>query len=181
MSLSPLPEYVDTRKGFNATGSVCGEIALSRLARVTSCVVTDEACITADLRFWIDEFGRKRITGQVQAQLQVQCQRCLEPLSIAVADEVNLMLVADEAAAKSLEEEFDPWINEDHKIVIADLVDEPLVLALPIVSFHQTGPCSERGMYSTGAEVGDEVKRSNPFAVLASFQTDAKSNESNNE
>lgn len=181
MSLSPLPEYVDARKIFSAEGSVSGEIALSRLARVTSCVVTERACITADIRFWVDDFGRKRIAGQVQAQIQVQCQRCLEPLEINVSDTINLVLVADETAAKALEEEFDHWINEDHKIVLAELIDEQLVLALPIVNFHQTGPCSESSAYSAGPEVGSEAKRVNPFAVLASLRTNTEGDESSNE
>ena len=111
----------------------------------------------------------------LEAQFQVQCQRCLEPLQIMLKDDINLVLVADLEAAKTLDKQFDPWINEDTKISLANLIDEQLVLCMPIVNYHRSGPCSERGNFSTASGSDGEAVDSNdpaksPFAVLASLK-----------
>ena len=64
------------------------------------------------------------------------CQRCLQPLDLVVEDDINLVLVETEEKAKGLEELYDPWICETYKINLADLVEEQLLLALPIVCLH---------------------------------------------
>jgi uncharacterized protein len=109
------------------------------------------------------------------------CQRCLEPVAEEIRETVDLVLVPDEAAAEALSTEFDPWITEDHRIFLADLLDEQLLLGMPIVSYHKDGPCSENtrvevkaepGTENLGKEEAAEADSSNPFAVLAKLKLD---------
>lgn len=166
---SPLPEYVDARKIFDQDGALSGHISLARLERLQQCLAGEESDIKAEISFTKDNFGRKHITGKIEGKLQVECQRCLEPLTITLRDDLNLVVVADEAAAKNLEEQFDPWITEEHKIYLADLIDEQLVLSMPIVNYHQSGPCSEQTGYSSEDDNTEEAS-TKPFAVLASLK-----------
>ena len=101
MSDSPLPEYVDARKIFDQEGALSGQIDLTRLDRLTGYLAGDEAEIKAEVSFSMDDFGRRHITGRIGARLQVECQRCLEPLTIELQDDINLVLVADETAARA--------------------------------------------------------------------------------
>jgi len=170
MSDSPLPEYVDARKIFNQEGALSGHIDLTKLDRLKGYLTGEAATIKAEVSFFVDDFGRKHITGWIEAGLQVECQRCLGPLTIELKDDINLVLVDDETAANSLEEEFDPWIIEENKIYLADLIDEQLVLSMPIVNYHRTGSCSEQPGYNSADDNIEKRAGTNPFAVLASLK-----------
>ena len=37
----------------------------------------------------------------------------------------------------------DPWICEDHKLDLAEMVEEQLILCMPLVSYHDSGDCVE--------------------------------------
>lgn len=170
MSDSPLPEYVDTRKIFTQASTLSGSIGLSRLNRIKEYLAEDDISVQAELRFSVDDSGRKHIVGELKASLPVECQRCLEPLRIELADEFNLVLVADETVAKSLEKQYDPLVVEENKIYLADLIDEQLVLAMPIVNYHQSGPCSEAKSYATEQTETEDMASDSPFAVLATLK-----------
>jgi len=170
MSDSQLPEYVDARKIFDQEGALSGHIDLTKLDRLKGCLSGEEATIKAEVSFFVDDFGRKHITGWIEAGLQVECQRCLGPLTIELKDDINLVLVADETAAKNLEDEFDPWIIEENKIFLADLIDEQLVLSMPIVNYHRSRSCSVQPGYISGDDKIEKGAGTNPFAVLASLR-----------
>ena len=108
--------------------------------------------------------------GSLQAQVNVFCQRCLKPLAIALADDIKLALVRDEEAAQRLDAELDPWICEDHKLDLAELVEEQLILCTPIVSYHESGECMNQKDYVAGEDAAESVATENPFAVLKSLK-----------
>lgn len=177
MSHGPLPEYVDARKAFSPDTSVSGSIGLNRLPRVAACLADDSGQVRASLGFAIDGFGRRRIAGEIHASLPMICQRCLEANQAELVEAVDLVLVNDEAEAQALDKSLEPWLADDYRIVLADLVEEQLLLGMPIVNFHVTGPCSERDHYSTEVEEADRAEeqltgQQNPFAVLAKLKQD---------
>ncbi len=177
MSDTPLPTYVDARKAFKQEASVSGFVELCKLVRVAESAVEKDGLIQASLAFVQDSAGRRRIRGRVTGRLTLTCQRCLEPVSVDLGEELDLVLVVDEAAAQELDKEFDPWICGDHRLVLADILDEQLLLGMPIVSFHQAGPCYEGTL--AGMQVKDSIDDSSaaadpssPFAVLAGLKLD---------
>ncbi len=175
MSSAPLPVYVDARRAFLQEMTVIGHIDLEALPRTRDCVVKGPAQVHVELRFILDSAGRRRISGSLRAPLTLACQRCLEPNAVEIDEIFDLVMVADEAGARTLDQEFDPWICADHRIVLADLVDEQLLLGMPIVSLHQQGPCRDEPLYEAGGgqEHGDDAdtaEATGPFAVLAALK-----------
>ena len=174
MSQTPIPTYVDTRKFFLQQGVICGSMSLERLPGFRNCLIDDEASIQIQLKFLIDESRQRLIQGTLQALVHVSCQRCLQPLAIELADDIRLALIDNEDAIGTLNGSWDPWICADHKLELAGLVDEQLMLCMPIVNLHSAGDCPARINYSTranadsvgGARAGDE----NPFAVLKALK-----------
>lgn len=167
-----VPSYVDTRKVFLQQENISGSIGLERLPRFRDCLIDDEASIQLQLSFSITASSQQVITGTLQASVHVSCQRCLEPLAIELADDIRLALVKTEAAVEGLDAGWDSWICPDHKLELAELVEEQLMLCLPIASMHESGDCLARVNYSAVATAGDgaattkkEVSQ-NPFSVL---------------
>ena len=108
--------------------------------------------------------------GSLQAQVNVFCQRCLKPLAIALADDIELALVRDEEAALRLDAKLDPWICEGHKLDLAELIEEQLILCTPIVSYHESGECMNQKDYVAGEDATESIASESPFAVLRSLK-----------
>ena len=170
MSDSSIPAYADTRKIFQQRGNVSGILHLDRLPRLRKSLANDQGSVSLELKFTLSDANERLISGSLHAQVNVFCQRCLKPLAIALTDDIKLALVRDQEAAQRLGAELDPWICEDHKLDLAELAEEQLILCMPLVSYHDSGDCISQKDYVAGGSTGDEsaedVTRENPFAVL---------------
>lgn len=89
-----------------------------------------------------DEQGRPAIAVQVTGTVPLTCQRCLEPVDAAVAQETLLLLAHDDAELVALDE------ASEHEVVVAsgrlnalELVEDELLLTLPFAPRHE-GPCA---------------------------------------
>lgn len=175
MSESSIPAYVDTRKAFLQEGTIGGEVSLDKLPRFLEGLANDAGTVSVELSFDLNESKQRIISGHLRAEVEVVCQRCLEPAAIALADDIKLALLKDEAAAESLDPELDPWICEDYKLDIATLVEEQLILCMPLVSYHSSGDCISSKSYVAGQAGPEGLAQSvqaeaNPFAVLESLK-----------
>jgi uncharacterized protein len=177
MSDSPLPGYVDARKIFTQQGTVSGNLRLHRLKRCSASLADQDGEASVWLSFCLDEFGRRRIKGELSARVKVLCQRCLEPLAIQLRDVIDLVLVEDEESALALDKQYEVWVAVDHKIDLLNLIDEQMMLCMPIVSIHESGPCAESAGFSTEspAEATEHEKCTkqrinNPFSKLAELK-----------
>ena len=170
MSDSPIPAYADTRKIFQQEDIISGNLGLNRLPRFSKTLANDQGLVSLELKFTFGEAKERLIAGSLQAQVNVFCQRCLKPLAIALADDIKLALVRDEDAAQRLDAELDPWVCEDHKLDLAELVEEQLILCTPIVSYHESGECMNQKDYVAGEDAAESVATENPFAMLKSLK-----------
>jgi uncharacterized protein len=170
MSDSSIPAYVDTRKIFQQEDIISGNLGLNRLPRFSKTLANDQGLVALELKFTFGEAKERLIAGSLQAQVNVFCQRCLKPLAIALADDIKLALVRDEEAALRLDEKLDPWICEDHKLDLAELIEEQLILCTPIVSYHESGECMTQKDYVAGEDATESIASESPFAVLRSLK-----------
>ena len=170
MSDSPIPAYADTRKIFQQEDIISGNLGLNRLPRFSKTLANDQGLVSLELKFTFGEAKERLIVGSLQAQVNVFCQRCLKPLAIALADDIKLALVRDEEAALRLDSKLDCWICEDHKLDLAELIEEQLILCTPIVSYHESGECMAQKDYVAGEDATESIGSASPFAVLRSLK-----------
>lgn len=167
------PVYIDTRRVFEAESSCSGEIALERLPRLREYLANERATIRANLQFRIGDYGDKEISGQVSATLQVPCQRCLDPVDLDIEDTVSLALVQNDEQAAKLRPELDPWLCAEIRLQLAELVEEQILLSMPIVCKHSADECQQQMNYTGAASDAEPVtpeRNSNPFAVLEALK-----------
>ena len=108
---------------------------------------------------------------QAQAQVTLSCQRCLQPLVQALEVERDFRFVRDEAEAERLDENADEDVlamPSGATIDLASLIEDELILALPLVPRHTA--CPQPLPVPDAAEDGDDEPRQRPFAVLASLK-----------
>jgi uncharacterized protein len=104
----------------------------------------------------------------VAAEVTLLCQRCLSPLKWSVRGSGRAALVATAAAAESLPGTLETVLAPEYRISIRDLVEEELLLALPLVPRHEDDGCAGRAgaqeQQDSAAQPAAETHR--PFEQL---------------
>lgn len=125
--------------------------------------------IQAELEFFWDDQKRLRVTGKVSAQMDITCERCLEPMPFILECPVNAAVVWDEDQITNLSSELEPWLGENERINAHELLEDELLLALPIMPAHEQEDCKGLASFSTQAVQEPTSDRQKPFADLASL------------
>jgi len=115
-------------------------IPLERFERVTPQLAATQGMVDGSVALAREE-GRIVADVAVTAQLQLRCQRCLEPMSWPVQSSSRVTLLESEAAAAGLPPELETALAPEGRMRLADLVEEELLLALPAVARHPDGEC----------------------------------------
>ena len=104
------------------------------------------------------------------AEVVLQCQRCLQPLDEAVHVDRHFRFVADEDTAAALDDEVeDEVLALPKSLNLRDLVEDEMLVALPLVPRHDVGP-ETIPMQFGDVEIVEE--KANPFASLALLRKD---------
>jgi uncharacterized protein len=123
----------------------------------------------------VDPEGRQFLKGRVLAELSVQCQRCLQPMRVPVDSEFCLSPVHGEEEAELLPEAYDPIQPSDEDCVdLKALVEEELILSLPVVAVHEPEDCAADTSHYEGMAEPEKGGKPNPFAVLEQLKSDLK-------
>ncbi len=176
---SVLPRHIDPRKFAKQGVSIEGSIDLKELDRLSPLLATNEGNIYAELIFGIDEQGTRNLTGHATAEVEMVCQRCLEACPQLIHMSLNLAMIWSDDKAEHLPKTWDPWIVGEGATDIYQIVEDELILSLPIVAYHSEEcvpqelfsskeKSSERGSvgYKKLDEQEQQTDKPNPFQVL---------------
>ena len=151
-----------------------GRWPLSELVRLAA----DAAGQVDEPIAWSARFEQRRESGgaaQVWLQLQAhariarECQRCLQPvlLTLDVDRAFRFAPTEDEAAALDAESEDDVLVLS-RQFNVQELIEDELLLALPIVPMHER--CPAPLVAATPEQPGEDVAPAHPFAALAALK-----------
>jgi len=93
--------------------------------------------VTIRLAFDFADVGERlpQLTGKVAACVYAVCQRCLEPCEIRLQESLKLYLVEDGNAARQAAG-YEAWELDDTLLRPLDVVEETLIMALPMSPMH---------------------------------------------
>lgn len=169
MSAAPhckaLPKWVIPLRLAAQGSALSGVVCWENLDRLRALVVAGNEPVQADLRFFHDESGHRVVAGRLETEVQVQCQRCLRNMPWQLSTEVNWVVVMEEQGMDLLPKRYDPWVITQLEANLHAAVEEELLLALPIVAYHEPEHCEGRRHYSTG-KINESA---NAFAILRSM------------
>jgi uncharacterized protein len=138
-----------------------GRIAIRGMARLRSLLASENGEADIDLNFSRTEGSGVRIMqGRILATVEVACQRCLEPMALELQVEANAVVVR-EGEESGLPPETDVLPVSSSTTVLAELVEDELLLVMPMVPMHPLEECPARKYLSS-------TDKKHPFAVLAS-------------
>ncbi|MFO1427144.1 MAG: YceD family protein [Steroidobacteraceae bacterium] len=73
----------------------------------------------------------------VEARVPLTCQRCMRPVIVPIESDTRVALVEDLDAADRLPTGLDSVFAEGGRVVLRELVEEELLLGLPLVARHE--------------------------------------------
>lgn len=162
-----LPRHVDPRKLALQDSHFSGSVATGEMARLRDIVVTVVDDAKVDLRFYLDQSRHLVVEGKFSLKVSLQCQRCLQPVDELLEGEVLLGVVWTEERVEVLPKRYDPWLIEGDSADVYEMIEDELLLTLPIVAYHDENQCPKKGTFSTGEF---EESGRNPFEILAKLK-----------
>ena len=122
-----------------------------------------DARVTGQLEFGFADAREQVVSlvGDVALTVDVVCQRCLEPFRLALHSELRLLPTTGEQGV-SAAADMEPWELDDERVCPAEIVEEVLIMALPLSAMHDNAAAC-REFEATGDEAGQTTR---PFAAL---------------
>ncbi|MFT5662776.1 MAG: hypothetical protein ACI9JR_000146 [Gammaproteobacteria bacterium] len=139
-----------------------GVIALEELSRLTSMLHSDCSEVLVNFEISSGDYDSPTIKGHVETKLAIECQRCLKPVDFNVDLDFELLIDAADDVVK--ESGLDTLYSEEGAVDIFEVVEDELILGLPLVALHEGGSCNE--YWHVSEDVAEEAERENPFLVL---------------
>ncbi len=161
-----LPLKVDPFRFADNAIDLHGTLPLKEMLRLAASLHERDGEVAVDLTFGVDEQGIRYIRGHLTTRLTLECQRCLGSFEYEIIDDFVSGLVHTEEEADELPERFDPLIVADNSLVLNDMVEEELIIRLPIVSMHNENECKVQLPFSSNTMPNAEQENENPFKVI---------------
>ncbi len=161
MSEQVVTDPLEFARGYK---SLDGRIAIAHLDRVKQGLAAATGDVYFTLTGFLNESNEPGLRCQVNGALQMVCQRCLEPMDYALEIDSSLLLTKDAEVLAAEDPETPDRIPAQRNLSIAALVEEEILLALPMAPYHAEAAC-------TGPP-HSELGTLHPFAALARLKTD---------
>ena len=184
------PQRLDVAQFARAGTSLEGQVPLGALQRLS-----EGTCAPDDAQpgpvTWRAKGSQRAVPGgapevrlhlQAQATVWLNCQRCLQPVAVSLPVDRVFRFARDEDEAAQLDEasEEEDVLALGRPIDLISLLEDELIMALPIVPRHEVCPQPLQVLVDAGAGMAaqdvaapgaaEEAARPNPFAVLATLK-----------
>ena len=174
MSPGHLPLDVDYRRLARDREQVAGTVPLERLGRLCEQLISTDQQIVVALDFSMRRH-RPSVAGEVSVDVLLTCQRCMEPVSLHLTAVIDTLIVESEDALASLDPEEDGVVCEEKRISIAEIIEDDLMIDLPISPRHDT--CAEADIENfrppNGQDENDDAPDVHrPFAALGAMKAE---------
>lgn len=144
-----------------------GRIPLQAMARLRGSLADDDGDVRYTLAFGVDALKLPFAELRIEAELPLICQRSLQRFLLPVRLQQRLGLIRDEAEESALPAEYEALqVPADGMLRPAELVEDELILALPVVPVSPAAEVVEREF----APTVEEVAKASPFAALAGLK-----------
>jgi len=168
MSGRPVIDSVE----FARIGStLSGEVPVEALPRLHDELADRSGRIEYALSGRSGPHGEPGLELKLRGKLVLRCQRCLQPLDhpVNLQREFVLDRPGDPETDVADEDEATQHLTADPRLDVVGLVEEELVLSLPMAAMHPPGQCEP------AAQAAAPASQTSPFSALAALKRDSKS------
>ncbi len=137
-----LPQYVDPIECLQQQRAFEGSLNSDRLPRLSEELGEGGLMIPYKLTFVQDEGGRCIVQCEITTCLTVICQRCGGSMKLPLKIASQLCVITKSEMEKALPKCYEPLVaQEEGMISLLDLIEEELLLAIPMIPRHDIMEC----------------------------------------
>ena len=162
-----LRRHYQIQKEVSRGSNFQGKIGLGDLNRLADFLLLDRADIEVEFKFSRSDYDLSMVEGEIQTRLTIKCQRCLRAMEIPL--KINFQLLVSPPDSEVIESGLDTVYSQNGSVDIFEVVEDELILGLPLVTMHEDIACNE--YWQTQAEDPEQATKENPFSVLAKLKT----------
>lgn len=149
-----------------------GELPVKGMARLREMSRDDEGSVRIDLQFERNPAdGLRTVHGTIDARINTTCQRCMESMTLSLSVRPRLLLLRVGEREELMESE-DALVVE-HPITLGSLIEDELLLSMPMVPMHPIEDCGVQEMRESLRQMEFEPNDKNqakPFSALAALK-----------
>jgi uncharacterized protein len=167
-----LPRRLDAIKSVDNETVFNGSLDIGLFKRFQEAVEGVNGPVDYKLAFQRDAEDCMFIDGECSTRATMVCQRCLDAVVVGVRGEFQIGLAFSDEKAKHLPKHYEPAIMDHNgNIDPWELVEDELILALPMFAYHADGECEIKQPKADTEQVEVTEKDDNPFAVLQQLKS----------
>jgi len=172
-----LPLQVDPLRLAARGEHLQGIIPLKQMKRLVGTLSSNEGDVHVDAEFSVDINRVVILAGKINTDTKLICQRCMGEMNLPVDIDFQIAFVRSEDEMDRLPEGYEATLIDNNTMMLSDIIEDEILLALPSIPKHQDENCSHDVINEDWASEKNEpdtenVERPNPFDVLASLKTD---------
>lgn len=136
-----LPKEINLIKSADLGKKFVGALPLADFPRLVGLICHPEGFVEVDLVSGVDKDGLRYLRGRICLTVELICQRCNEPVAYPLTLNISLSPIVHEQQATELPEQYDPVVTKGESVLLRDLIEEEILLGLPMIPKHEIGQC----------------------------------------
>lgn len=166
-----LPAEIDPIQLSEEGTRLMGELSGTSMSRLREDCTAMSGPVRIDLRFEKTVGGQRLMSGTIELACQTICQRCMQSMDLSLETKTLTLLLKPEEEAASGGSEVRESIIAEGRVSLSSLVEDELLLAMPMIPMHDSSECSVTGCTS-GSNLRDDAtaNKQSPFAVLGALK-----------
>ena len=139
-----IPLRVKASQAVARREAFAGSVPLAKLPRLAASLADSSGTLQVELQAMRDEEGQDWLHGEIRGRLPLTCQRGLHAFDWSCDVALSLALVGSEAEEEKLLKDTESYRVEDDELPLRDLVEEEVLLALPMMPRCEDPDCVKR-------------------------------------
>jgi DUF177 domain-containing protein len=161
-----MPPAIDPIRFARDRSRLTGVVAPAQLPRVARELFDESGAVDYRVEGSLTPKGEPALRVDLAVEIAVPCQRCMErlPIRLDIGHTVVLSREVEELEPVSEEDEDVDSIPLVATVDLLDLIDQEVMLSLPLAPRHADGECEAR------PDTGPDLTKASPFAVLSQLK-----------
>jgi len=163
-----IPVTIDPYRTAQKRSSFDGILQLQNLTRLSEQLSNTDGDVAVVIHCGNDEQGLVYIEGEAHCTVQVRCERCGDDMTLNINSSFAYTPVkGDDSAQEEIPQRYDVIETDEHgEVNLRQLVEDELILALPLFPMHDEGQCDPNKLQMSWGVIEPEPEKPNPFAIL---------------
>ncbi|NKF50512.1 23S rRNA accumulation protein YceD [Shewanella sp. WXL01] len=173
MQTVKIPVSIDPVRAATSRLRYEGIIPGKQNKRLNELSAGDCSDVVVSLECGVDLQGIVYLRGKAVTELTLLCQRCMTQFTTEVTVDFCFSPCKTEAEIDELPDAYDPIeVNEIGEVRLHQLIEDELIVAMPIVAMHDDEDCQQGSQDIAVGEIEEaQEERPNPFAVLEKLKS----------